>query len=258
MGGFMDSQYIKNENLAERYLSGDLTVREARAFEKYCREHPQLLEELPIPVRLKARLAREPLEATETGMFPAIPSSTTRAAIELHEDAGDDHGDKDSHLPRGVSRMSVLLGAGLLIAATALAIYAWQTQSQKNQIKTLSTQAKSLQVRAPGSVQTYRLRPGNALPTTPSLQLGWPDPPQLLDLRIDVSDSKFNTFQVTIDKKNEARIVQIRRMARDSNKELRLSLNSSAFGPGEYQIKLEGYNWRGDLSEDGWLTLGLE
>ena len=51
----MDRKYIENEHVVDRYLSGDLTVREARDFEKYCLEHPEALREMPIPVRLKAR-----------------------------------------------------------------------------------------------------------------------------------------------------------------------------------------------------------
>ena len=44
--------------------------------------------------------------------------------------------------------------------------------------------------------------------------------------------------------------MQLRRIARDSNRELRLALNSSAFGPGDYLLKIDGYNWRGQ-TEDG-------
>jgi len=47
----------------------------------------------------------------------------------------------------------------------------------------------------------------------------------------------------------------IQRMTPDSNRELRLSLNSSAFGPGEYRILLQGYDWRGQRSDTGWVRL---
>jgi hypothetical protein len=51
--------------------------------------------------------------------------------------------------------------------------------------------------------------------------------------------------------------MQVKRIMRDSNKEIRFSLNSSAFGPGDYLVKVEGYNWRGQTEEVGWLMLGL-
>lgn len=175
------------------------------------------------------------------------------SADDLDEDA-----EEHEALSRTSRRPSKLVAAALAVLLLALGFALWRLDTQGKQIKALTIAGKALQIRAPSSVQTYRLKPSNGVPQTPSLSLGWPNPPQLLELRIDVSDSKFNTFQLTIDKKNEARVAQIRRLARDSNKELQLNLNSSAFGPGEYQLKLEGYTWRGELQEEGWLLLKLE
>jgi hypothetical protein len=145
----------------------------------------------------------------------------------------------------------------LLLAAIGLAAYAWRSHTQDNQIKTLKVQAKALQIRAPASLQTVNAAPGRS-PNSSTVTIGWPDPPKLLELRIDVTETKFSLYQVTIDKEGEARVMQIRRMARDSNNELRIGLNSSAFGPGSYQIQLEGYNWRGELAPVGWVGLKLE
>jgi hypothetical protein len=50
-------------------------------------------------------------------------------------------------------------------------------------------------------------------------------------------------------------VLVIERMAPDSNKELRLSLNSSAFGPGEYRLRLQGHTWRGERVDAGWVRL---
>ena len=68
----MDRNYIESEHIVDRYLSGDLTVREAREFEKYCLDHPDVLKSMPIPVRLKARLSRRPVSTSETGVFQAL------------------------------------------------------------------------------------------------------------------------------------------------------------------------------------------
>jgi len=59
----MDRTYIESQHIVQRYLSGDLSVREAREFEKYCAEHPDVLNSLPIPARVKAKMARKPGEA---------------------------------------------------------------------------------------------------------------------------------------------------------------------------------------------------
>ena len=238
----MDQAAIQSGRIVERYLSGDLLVREAREFEKYCLEHPEILKELPIPVRLKARLSRQPLSDSETGVFPAIPSSTMHAAARLDVQADDDSDDEDDDQdeappPAPQRRTTQILGIGLLLAAIGLAAYAWRSHSQETQIKTLRVQTQALHIRAPASLQTLKVTPGRT-PNSASATLGWPDPPQLLELRIDVTESKFSLYQVTIDKEGEARVMQIRRIARDSNNELRLGLNSSAFGPGVYQLQL--------------------
>lgn len=256
----MDRTYIDSEQVVDRYLSGDLTVKEARAFEQYCREHPEFLKELPIPVRLKARLARPPAEHTETGMFTTIPSSATHAVAEAAEDGFDEEDDRDARAaPGGAGRLlPIALIAALIVALAAAGMFALRANRLQEQIETLRREARSTQMQAPGSVQTYRVAPVRAQPARPTLDLGWPMPPQLLELHIDVSEGKFTQFQVTIDKVDGGRLIQTRRLTRDSNRELRLALNSSAFGPGDYLIRIDAYNWRGQTQEYGWIRLGLQ
>ncbi|HEY4368476.1 MAG TPA: hypothetical protein VGN07_14665 [Steroidobacteraceae bacterium] len=257
----MDRKYIENEHIVDRYLSGDLTVREARQFEKYCLEHPQFLEGMPIPVRLKARLARRPLEASETGMFHAIPSSTTRAALE----AGDEGFDVDEEEQRwrgsrggGNRILLIVLTVALIAAIGGMVMYALQVRELSKNVKTVKTEMKATQMTAATSLQPYRLQLSRNKPQQPTLALGWMQPPQMLDMYFDATDGKYNQFQVTIDKVEGGRVMQIRRIARDSNKDVRLALNSSAFGPGDYLLKFEGVNWRGQLDEVGWVWIGLE
>jgi len=38
---------------------------------------------------------------------------------------------------------------------------------------------------------------------------------------------------------------------------VRFKLNSSAFGRGELLFKVEGYTWRGEAQEIGWLRLDV-
>lgn len=256
----MDREYIDAHRIVERYLSGDLLVREARAFEKYCLEHPELLAELPIPVRLKARLAKRPLDETDTGSFSAIPSSTTRAAADIADGTEEEEPPFIDRLNRE-ERRKWLAVAGVLVLAggAALAYHFARVSSLEREIVDLGTAAATTQLRPPSSVQSHRLVPGRQGPqSAPGLDIGWPDPPQLLELRIDVSQLRFNAFSLTIEKTGEARVMQIRRMTPDSNRELRIALNSSAFGPGDYRLDLQGYTWRGELVDAGWLRLGLQ
>lgn len=260
----MDRNYIDSEHIVDRYLTGELMVREAREFEKYCLEHPQFLNGLPIPVRLKARLARRPLDESETGIFQAIPSSATHAAVEVTEDGFDS--DEEAAQWRasaaqgaGVSRAVAFTLLFALIAAIGGAIaYGVRASSLAKQLQSAKRDLQSTQMQAPASVQTYRLQLSRAKPDAATLAVGWPTPPQLMDIYVDATEGKYNTFQITIDKVDGGRVMQIRRMARDSNKELRFALNSSAFGPGDYLLKFDGYSWRGQPEEIGWVRLGLQ
>ena len=121
-----------------------------------------------------------------------------------------------------------------------------------------------------GQVQTLTLRPAsrvNAMRITPNPRswsasadatLAWPEPPELLDLHLPVHYSEFKVFAITIDKVDAGRVMDLQRVSADSNRELRLALNSSAFGPGEYRIRLQGYTWRGQRVDAGWVRLVVQ
>jgi hypothetical protein len=259
----MDRKYIENEHVVDRYLSGDLTVREARDFEKFCLDHPAFLQALPIPVRLKTRLSRRPTDASETGVFDAIPSSATRAVMAAAEDGFDPEEEREefsrSSIGAGVNRIVVIVLLVAVVVATSFAvIYGIQANALTEQLKGAKTELTSTQMQAPGSVQRYKAKLVNAKPEQPTLVVGWITPPQLLDITIDVSEGKIMQYQLTVDKTDGVRVMQIKRVTRDSNKELHLALNSSAFGRGNYLVKVDGYNWRGQTQPIGWMMLGLD
>ena len=258
----MDRKYIEAEHIVDRYLSGDLTVREAREFEAYCHDHPEALKSMPIPVRLKARLARRPAENSETGVFKAIPSSVTHAAQEATAE-GFDLEEEERQFGGGQrigGSRAVFIGLvfALVAAVAGVIAYAVQANSLSKQLRNAERAALATQMQAPGSTQKYRVDLVRARPAAPTLNIGWLTPPQWMDMYIDVSEGKYSQFMVTIEKIDGGLVMQLRRVARDSNRELRLTLNSSAFGPGEYLFRVEGYNWRGQTEVVGWLRLGLQ
>ena len=249
----MDRQYIENEQIVERYLSGDLTVREAREFQRFCSTHPELLEGWPMPPGLKAQLTRgaaDPASATST-------SELDVAAIYADTRASETQ-------PRGKpawhrSRILLpILSVALLATVAGLTVLALRTRNLNTELRAVTQAKAAAELQPYSTVRTYRVKLVRGRPQKPTMSIGWPMPPELLDMYIDVSEGNYNSFQVTIDRADGSRALQIRRIARDSNRELRLSLNSSAFGPGEYLMKFDGYNWRGDLQELGWIMLGLE
>jgi len=259
----MDRKYIENEHIVDRYLSGELTVREAREFEQFCLDNPQFLSSLPIPVRLKTRLSRRPAEDGETGTFAALPSSATRAAMDAVDEGFDADEAREemrrSSIGEGVNRILVvgLLGA-VLVAGGAAVMYALKSSSLAEQLQGTKKELTAIQMQPPGRQQRYKIQPGKVKPSQPTVALGWLQPAELLDISIDATEGKMTQFQITVDKSDGVRVMQIKRLTRDSNKELRLSLNSSAFGPGDYLVKIDAYNWRGQIEEYGWFMLGLQ
>lgn len=259
----MDREQIKSEHIVERYLTGDLLVREARDFERFCLEHPEVLATLAIPARLKARLSIKPFDGTDTSVFTAIPSSVTRIAaatgLQTLKPETDQAGtDEDEDEPRRVSgKFSTVLLVALILAMGAAGTLFWQTQKQQQELRKLSVAARALKIQAPGAMQTLRIVPSDTLPDHPQAAVSL-NQAQMLDMRVDVSGTGFSSFALTIDKVDEARVIQIRRITADTNKEVRFGLNSSAFGAGQYQIKLEGYNYKGQTSDVGWVLLELQ
>jgi hypothetical protein len=50
----------------------------------------------------------------------------------------------------------------------------------------------------------------------------------------------------------------LQRVVPDSNGDLRIALNSTAFGPGEYRLRLQGYTWRGQRVDAGWVRIVMQ
>jgi len=123
----------------------------------------------------------------------------------------------------------------------------------------LENRVKTLTLRASTSALALRIAPNpRSWSAAPDAVIAWPEPPLMLDLYLPVAYSEFTSFAVTLDKVNQGRMLVVQRVMPDSNRELRLSLNSSALGPGEYRIRIEGYNWRGQRADAGWLRLVIK
>jgi hypothetical protein len=193
----------------------------------------------------------------------------TQAELELLPPAGDapagaadDRSDEfeDAELPELAWWQTRPFVAGLAVACAALAVLAatsmLNASRERAAARVAAEREQTLTLRAINSVRSLRITPNpRSWSASPDLTLAWPEPPQLLELRLAVGYSPFLAFAVIVDKVDHGRVMVVERMAPDSNKELRLSLNSSAFGPGEYRLRLQGYTWRGDRVDVGWVRL---
>jgi hypothetical protein len=123
----------------------------------------------------------------------------------------------------------------------------------------LAAQLKTATLRAPTRDRSLRIVPNpRSWSAAPDLTIAWPEPPELIELLMPVSYSRYRVFAVTIDKTDQGRMMVLQRVTPDSNGDLRISLNSSAFGPGEYRFRLQGYTWQGRRVDAGWIRLRIK
>ncbi len=92
---------------------------------------------------------------------------------------------------------------------------------------------RTLTLRPATQVRVVRITPNpRSWSASADATLAWPEPPELLDLYLPVAYSDFKVFAITIDKVDIGRVFDLQRVSADSNRDLRLTLNSSAFGAG--------------------------
>jgi hypothetical protein len=145
----------------------------------------------------------------------------------------------------------------LLLALTIAARVA--AHRDRELVTSLQSQVQMLTLRPASHVHAVRITPNpRSWSASADATLIRPEPPALLDLHLPVLYSEFKVFAITIDKVDAGRVMDLQRVSTDSNRELRLTLNSSAFGPGEYRIRLQGYTWRGQRVDAGWVRLVVQ
>jgi hypothetical protein len=150
--------------------------------------------------------------------------------------------------------IALACAAALLLALTIAARVAAHRDQQLS--ARMQERVRTLTPRPASHVQAVRITPNpRSWSASPDAALAWLEPPELLDLYLPVLYSDFKVFAITIDKVDVGRIMEVQRVSADSNRELRLTLNSSAFGPGEYRIRLQGYTWQGQRVDAGWVRL---
>ena len=153
--------------------------------------------------------------------------------------------------------------AAIALIGVLACVVATVAQVSSNRDRALAadfeTRVKSLTLRAASAQRALRIAPNpRSWSAEPDATIAWPEPPELLDLYLPVGYAQFPTFAVTIDKVDQGRMMILQRVMPDSNREIRLSLNSSAFGRGEYRIRIEGYTWRGERVDAGWVRLVVQ
>jgi hypothetical protein len=230
----MDRDFIARNQVVERYLSGRLPLKGATEFERFCRDNPEILDEVGLPERVNAGLRL--LDAS------GKPEPWQEAKQPFWQKA----------------QVTIGLAAAVVVLAGALWYFMNDGAAKAQRITKLQSQAAERPLDPATSTREIRLLPSReGGSNTPAITIGG-GAAQLVDFKIDESRSPYKVFRVTIDRIDQGRVAVISDLGKDSNGHLRIALNSSALGPGNYQLTIEGLTWRGEAEPDSWITIGIQ
>jgi hypothetical protein len=230
----MDRDFIARNQVVERYLSGRLPLKGATEFERFCRDNPEILDELGLPERVNAGLRLldasgkpEPWQETKQPFWQK-------------------------------AQVTIGLAAAVVVLSGALWYSMNDGATKAQRIIKLQSQAAERPLDPATSTREIRLLPSReGGSNTPAITIGG-GAAQLVDFKIDESRSPYKVFRITIDRIDQGRVAVISELGKDSNGHLRIALNSSALGPGNYQLTIEGLTWRGEAEPDSWITIGIQ
>ncbi len=229
----MDRDFIARNQVVERYLTGRLPLRGATDFERFCHEHPELLDEIGLPERVNAGL-----RLLEASGKPEPWQEAPRPAWQKPQ-------------------MMLGLAAAVVVLGVALGLVASGSAGKSHRVADLQKRLTEQALDPATSTREIRLLPSRSgASNTPAITVGG-GKAELANLKIDETRSPYHNFRITIDRIDQGRVGVLWNMAKDSNGHLRIALNSSALGPGSYQLTLEGIDWRGEPQPDSWVTIGI-
>lgn len=229
----MDAAFIQQNQIIERYLMGKLPLKGAQDFERWCRENPEVIAQLGFADRINAALrlmdaSGEPLPWTEKPLAPWQKPATIGAI------------------------------AAVALAATITAVMLFMSGSAKDaEIGGLQRQLKDQPLSPVQSTRNVTVAVSRSGPVTRGGAVIGQGRTELADLRFDVAWSSYSNFIITIDREGQGRVGVFNNIARDSNGQLRVALNSSLLGPGEYEVKIDGLNPRRGTEPQAWARFAV-
>jgi hypothetical protein len=229
----MDREFIIRNRIVELYLSGTLPVRGATAFERFCQENPQILDEIGLHERVHMGLRL--LEAS------GKPEPWQEKPKQFWE---------RPYIPAALAGLILVLGSALLVLHG-------QFSEQSRKLSAVQQLLADQPLDAAASTSSVEIQPTHAGPNAAiAVNIGGHQA-QLANIKIDLTHSDFRAFRVTIDRVNQGRVAVLNNLIKDSNGDLGFSLNTSALGAGLYQLTIEGLDWRGDPQPDSWAAFTI-
>jgi hypothetical protein len=229
----MDAAFIERNQIMERYLAGKLPLKGAQDFERFCREHPETISALGMSDRISQGLRL--LDAA------AQPEPWATKPVPAYQK------------PAVIATLAAL--AGTFMIASLMLLFAGNEKNTR--IDVLEDEIKSQPLLPAQSTRTLLLHPSRTGPPSAAMATTGTTGTEMADMKVDLAWSKFALFRVTIDRVDQGRVAVLNHMQKDSNGHLRLALNSSALGPGQYQVTVEGLDWRGDPTPEAWFSFAV-
>jgi hypothetical protein len=227
-----DRKFIEDHNLVERYLGNKLPFKGARDLEQWCRAHPDYLNELKLSERAHASLKL--LEASGRPQDLGEPKAPWWKSI---------------YVLVGLASVAFICLVGFWSIAGKYALLQGKLEDTKHTISqgplVQPAVEKAIYItpdHAPG-IDQARIKLSRAAPL-------------LMDVHIDLAyTQKLLQFRVFVDKKDQGRALVLNNLLKDSNNELRVTLNSTGLSAGTYTVRIEALPPRGVPIAVGWLLL---
>jgi hypothetical protein len=227
----MDASFIQQNQIIERYLMGRLPLKGAQDFERYCRENPETVTQLGLSDRINSALRLLDASGQPEPWTEKTPPRWQRPEI--------------------VIGLAALAGA-LLIAAVMLGL---SVQKKSAQLAAQSQELQQQPLLPAQGTRAITIKPARNGPVGRSAATIGGGRTEMGDLKLDVSWSEYAIFRVTIDRVDQGRFAVLGNLARDSNGQLRIALNSSALGPGDYAMEIEGLDKWGKPVPQAWTRI---
>ena len=229
-----DRKFIEDHQLVERYLENKLPLKGARDLENWCRANPDYLTELKLSERAQTSLKL--LEASGRLVDLQEPQPPWWKAI---------------HVLIGLTVVAFLS----LVAFWALLGKYVLLRGELADTRTLMNQGSLVQ---PATSREVRVSPDRAPGVDHARIIVTRAAPQLMDVHIDLGyTDKLMEFRLFVDKKDQGRALILNDLLKDSNSELRMTLNSSGLSAGIYDVRIEALPFRGSPIPIGWLILDV-
>jgi hypothetical protein len=230
-----DRKFIEDHQLVERYLENKLPFKGARDLENWCREHPEYLNELKMPER-------------------------AQASLKLLEASGQTQDLREPQQPWWKT-IYALIGLGVVAFLSLVAFWALfgKYVLLRGELEDTRATVNRGTLVQPATSRQIQVDPDRAPGIDRSRIVVSHSAPLLMDLHIDLGyTNKQMQFRLVVDKQDQGRALVLDNLLKDSNGELRMTLNSTGLSAGIYNARIEAVPIHGSPVAIGWVILEVQ